>query len=98
MNIPTDYGPGYEKARVVAPDIASNYVAHTLIGDPLAEEMTEDLEEVGREEATRFIRAAMEEEGEEALRGAPESLRLRRNGSTIQRSPRPSACFTGTPR
>ncbi len=75
MNIPTDYGPGYEKARAVAPDIASNYVAHTLIGDPLAEEMAEDLEEVGREEATRFIRAAMEEEGEEALRGAPESLR-----------------------
>ena len=75
MNIPTDYRPGYEKARAVAPDIASNYVAHTLIGDPLAEEMAEDLEEVGREEATRFIRAAMEEEGEEALRGAPESLR-----------------------
>ena len=75
MNIPTDYMPGYEKARAVAPYIASNYVAHTLIGDPLAEAMTEDLDEFGREEAARFIRAAMEEEGEEALRGAPESLR-----------------------
>ena len=28
-NIPTDYKPGYEKARAVAPEIASNYVAHT---------------------------------------------------------------------
>ena len=43
MNIPTDYELGYEKARAVAPDIADNYVAHTLIGDPLAEAMTEDL-------------------------------------------------------
>ena len=33
MNIPTDYRQGYEKARAVAPDIADNYVAHTLIGE-----------------------------------------------------------------
>ena len=74
-NIPTDYKPGYKKARAVAPEIAFNYVAHTLIGDPLGEAMTADLAELSTEEQERLIRAAMEEEGEEALRDAPESLR-----------------------
>ena len=60
MNIPTDYEPGYEKARAVAPDIADNYVAHTLIGDPLAEAMTEDLAEFSSEESRRLIEAAIE--------------------------------------
>ncbi len=73
-NIPTDYKPGYEKARAVAPEIASNYVAHTHIGDPLGEAMTADLAHLSTEEQERLIRAAMEEE-EEGLRDAPESLR-----------------------
>ncbi len=75
MNIPTDYEPGYEKARAVAPDIADNYIAHTHIGDPLAEAMTEDLAEFSASESRRLVQAAMDEEGEEALRNAPDSLR-----------------------
>ncbi len=75
MNIPTDYIPGYEKARAVAPDIADKYIAHTHIGDPLAEAMTADLAELGEGESTRLIQAAMENEGKEALRNAPASLR-----------------------
>ena len=75
MNIPTDYELGYEKARAVAPDIADKYVAHTLTGDPLAEAMTEDLAEFSSEESRRLIEAAMNQEGEEALRDAPDSLR-----------------------
>ena len=74
MNIPTDYQPGYERALAVAPEIASKYVAHTLLGDPLAEQMTRDLEELEPQEQLRLIRAAMDEEGEEALRDAPASL------------------------
>ncbi len=74
MNIPTDYQLGYEKARAVAPDIAANYIAHTHIGDPLGEEMTEDLAEVGSRESMRLIEAAMNREGDEALRDAPASL------------------------
>ena len=74
MNIPTDYELGYEKARAVAPDIADQYVAHTLTGDPLAEAMTEDLAEFSSEESRRLIEAAMNQEGEEALRDAPDSL------------------------
>ncbi len=74
MNIPTDYEPGYEKARAVAPDMAANYIKHTLIQDPLAEAMAEDLVELGEAESSRLIQAAMNNESEEALRDAPASL------------------------
>ena len=75
MNIPTDYILGYEKARAVVPDSAANYIAHTLIEDPLGEAMAEDLAEFSREESSRLIQAAINSEGEEALRDAPASLR-----------------------
>ena len=75
MNIPTDYELGFEKARAVAPEMADNYVAHTSTGDPVAEAMTEDLAELGLAESTRLIEAAMNEEGEDALRDAPAALR-----------------------
>ena len=75
ITVPIDYRPGYEKARAFAPGIADNYLAHTLIGDPLAEAMTEDLAEFSPEESRRLIEAAMNQEGDEALRGAPDSLR-----------------------
>ena len=75
MNIPTDYKQGYEEARAVAPEIADKYIAHTHIGDPVAEAMTEDLAEFSPTESRRLIEAAMNDEGEEALRDAPASLR-----------------------
>ena len=75
MKIPTDYTPGYEKARAIAPDIADKYIAHTHIGDPLGEEMTDDLSKFNPEEASILIQNAMDNEGEEALREAPASLR-----------------------
>ena len=75
MKIPTDYIPGYEKARAIAPDIADKYIAHTHIGDPLGEEMTDDLSKFNPEEASILIQNAMDNEGEEALREAPASLR-----------------------
>ena len=75
MNSPTDYILGYEKARAVVPDSAANYIEHTLIEDPLSEAMAEDLAEFSREESSRLIQAAMNSEGEEALRDAPASLR-----------------------
>ena len=75
MKVPTDYTIGYEKARAIAPDIADKYIAHTLIGDPLGEEMAADLEAFSASESERLIQTAMNEEGEEALRDAPDSLR-----------------------
>ena len=75
MNIPTDYESGYEKARVIAPDVAAKYVAHTHIGDPLGEAMSEDLAEFSTEESMRLVEAAMNDGGGEALGNAPASLR-----------------------
>ena len=74
MVIPADYRAGHEKAQQFAPDIADNYVAHTLIGDPLGEAMMEDLAEFTPQESGRLMEAAMNREGEEALRDAPASL------------------------
>ena len=75
MNIPHDYQVGYAKARKVAPEMASNYLAHTHIADPVAEAMTEDLAELGPQKSWGLIQAAMESEGEEVLRDAPASMR-----------------------
>ena len=76
LTIPTDYRPGHEKARLIAPEIADNYVAHTLIGDPITEAMTADLREFEREEATRLIQLGMDNPGGGiALQDAPASLR-----------------------
>ena len=103
VDIPTDYRPGYELAHAIAPEIASNYVAHTLIGDPLADEMMADLSKLRPVHQNRLLQAAMDDEDEEALRDAPASLRrflnslqLSRIGSTFRSSPRLFVCSTGT--
>ena len=75
MNIPSDYNTGYERAHKVAPKMASNYMAHTHIGDPVAEAMTADLAELGSSKSWRLIQAAMDNQEEEALRDAPASMR-----------------------
>ena len=75
MQIPSDYVDGYEKARALEPEIASNYVAHTMIGDPAADAAIEDLASLDRAEATLFINALMEQEDESAFRDAPPGLR-----------------------
>ena len=75
MNIPSDYNTGYERAHKVAPEMASNYMAHTHIGDPVAEAMTADLAELGSSKSWRLIQAAMDNQDEEALRDAPASMR-----------------------
>ena len=74
LTIPTDYTAGYEKARKVAPDIADNYLAHTHIGDPLGEAMARDLAELEPGESRRLLQAAMDQQGEDALKNAPASL------------------------
>ena len=75
MNVPTDYVKGYEKARAVAPDIAADYVAHTLIGDPLGEGAVADLEEFSPEYQNRLTQAGMNNEGLNTFPDAPDSLR-----------------------
>ena len=74
-NIPNDYRAGYEKARQLAPETAANYVAHTLIGDPLADAMMEDLSGVSMQEQTLLFMAALQERDWEDLSDAPSSAK-----------------------
>ena len=74
MEIPSDYVWGYEKARALDPETAANYVAHTTIGDPVADAAVEELTALNRAEATLFVSALMDQEDEEAFRDAPPAL------------------------
>lgn len=60
MKTPTAYeNPGYARARAVEPEMAENYVAHTMIGDPLADAAVEALSTMKRSESNRLIAAYM---------------------------------------
>ncbi len=74
MKIPSVYIDGYAQGRETDPERAHNYVAHTMIGDPVAEAAIADLDALGQEESSRLIGAGMTGDGE-ALRGAPRSVR-----------------------
>ena len=74
MKIPSAYIDGYAKGREVDPERAANYVAHTSIGDPLAEAVVADLHALGQQESSRLIEAGMVGD-EEAIRNAPRSVR-----------------------
>ena len=63
------------KKPVLSRLLSRTNISHTLIGDPLGEAMAKDLRAFSPAEARRLIEAAMNEEGEEALRNAPASLR-----------------------
>ena len=72
--IPTDYRPGYERARLIAPEMADNYVAHTLIGDPVMDAVVEELASLPQDQVHRFLSAGMDED-REGMRNAPRLLR-----------------------
>ena len=74
MKIPSDYKPGYEKARLVDQAAADNYIAHTWVGDPVMDTIVADLESLPQQKVHQFIRAGMEED-RNGLRDAPKSLR-----------------------
>ncbi len=73
--IPSAYIDGYANGRTVDAGRAENYVAHTTVGDPVADAMVADLTALGSEESGRLIRAGMHGDDETALRSAPASIR-----------------------
>ena len=75
MKIPSCYTPGYEKARALDPERASNYIAHTMIGDPEADAVIEQLVPFGQGKTMQFLRAAMDKRDENILRKAPPLVR-----------------------
>ena len=72
--VPTCYTEGFRKAYEIDPDIASNYIAHTMIGDPEADAVVESLETLERASAMRYISAGMDQI-EDRLVGAPSVVR-----------------------
>ena len=74
LHIPSDYAPGFELAQAVDPERASNYLAHTLIGDPPADKLLAELAPLGQAETGRLIRIGMDGD-DSALRDAPVCVR-----------------------
>ena len=74
VRVPSAYSVSYEEARRVDPGTADNYIRHAFIGDPVMDAVVDDLAGVPRVDASRFVRAGMEQKAGE-LRNAPKSLR-----------------------
>ena len=74
QTVPSDYTEGYAKARAVNPQLADAYVAHTMIGDPDADALIEELAPLGQAESSRLINAAMTMKDMTALMDAPPIL------------------------
>ena len=72
--IPSDYRPGYKKALVLDPEMASNYVAHAWVGDPLGDELIKQLNTLPQGEMHRLIKIAIDDPENNALRDAPQLL------------------------
>ena len=75
MNMPTDYLQGHEKAAALDPEITSNYLAHTVIGDPFADAMLDDLAEIPTAERNLLFQALLQERDLSVLSNAPASVR-----------------------
>jgi len=71
--VPSLYGEGYQRARVIDPVLAATYIAHMRIGDPFADAVMADLAKLDRAESSRLLRAALDQD-EDILRDAPRSL------------------------
>lgn len=59
MRIPTDYAAGYAEARLVDAELARNYIAHTVVGDPVADAFIAEIDKLPVDEANRLITAGM---------------------------------------
>ena len=73
-NIPFDYRLGYKKALTLDPEMASNYVAHSWVGDPLGDELIKQLNTLPRKEMNRLIKLAIDDPEHKGLRDAPQPL------------------------
>ncbi len=76
MDIPTDYdNPGQARALALEPEMAKNYVAHTTVGDPLADAAVEAFSAMKRSEASRIISAYMNPSEKNELPEVPPEVR-----------------------
>ena len=75
MDIPTDYDhPGCTQARALNGEMTDNYLAHTWIGDPLADAAMVALSKMKRRDSTQLIRDFIDDTVPETLTDAPPEL------------------------
>ena len=74
MQIPSAYVPGYERVRPSNPAVADRYIRHTMIGDPVADALVQELAVLDRMEMHRYISVCFHND-EAVSRQAPEILR-----------------------
>ena len=72
--LPTCYVDGFREASEIDPDIASNYITHTAMGDPEADAVIEAMATLDPTVSTQYINAAMDRK-EHELVGAPSVLK-----------------------
>ena len=72
--IPSDYRPGYKKALALDPAMASNYVAHSWVGDPVGDELIKQLNTLPQGEMYRLMKVAIDDPEDKILRDAPQLL------------------------
>lgn len=73
MNIPSAYQAGCDKARALNPQLATKYVEHTVIDDPMADAAIDALAAFSQKDVHRFIHAGMEQDAG-TLAMAPQPL------------------------
>lgn len=74
MEVPSSYIDSYKEARRIAPALATNYIQHTTIGDPLADALIADLAPLPAAEEQHLIKQALTE-NQEIPATAPASLK-----------------------
>ena len=75
MKIPSDYQEGYKKALQIDRERATNYIAHTTIGDPLADELVDDLCHLDHSLSADLLKTALSADSSRIGRDAPASLK-----------------------
>ena len=75
MKMPSDYQEGYLRARPRDPVMVSNYIDHTVIGDPDADALMDALNLLAPSEQRRLIQAAMNDVYDPILDDAPSAAR-----------------------
>ena len=75
MHVPTAYLDGYGRGRAIDAARADNYIAHTTVGDPLADKLIEYLSSLPRDKSAELIELGMQDGGSAALRAEAEPVR-----------------------
>ena len=75
LDIPTDYEAGFARARAIDPVLAERYIAHTRIGDPLADELIAELAEMGPKRSRELLHAAIDQHDPATLATLPSFMR-----------------------